>query len=140
MFQITFLIDVQISKNNTWKPGWREIGDQKKYFRSKWEANYARYLEFLRKHREIQKWEHEAETFWFNEIKRGVRSFLPDFKITEKNGTIEYHEVKGWNDPRSKTKMKRMKIYYPEVKIYLIGPEFFKSNNKKLSGLVPGWE
>lgn len=131
---------MQISSNNKWKPGWREIGDTRKYYRSKWEANYARYLEFLKKHGEILKWEHEPETFWFNNIKRGVRSYLVDFKVTDKDGSIIYYEVKGWNDPKSKTKIKRMAKYYPDVKIYLISKDFFKSNNKKLSGLVPGWE
>ena len=31
-------------RNGSWKQGWREIGGIRKYYRSRWEANYARYL------------------------------------------------------------------------------------------------
>ena len=126
--------------NTSWKSAWREIGGIKKYYRSKWEANYARYLQFLLEHKEIQKWEHEPETFWFLEIKRGCRSYLPDFRVTEKNGKIEYHEVKGWYDERSITKIKRMKKYHPQIKLILIDAKWFKANNSKLKGLIQGWE
>src|SRR4030042_269614 len=47
----------------TWKGGWREIGGKKKYYRSRWEANYARYLEFLKVNGEINGWEHKPKTF-----------------------------------------------------------------------------
>jgi len=125
---------------NTWKAGWREIGGRRKYFRSKWEANYCRYLQWLKDLGQIKDWDHECETFWFDGILRGVRSYLPDFKVTEKNGSIAFHEVKGWFDPRSRTKLKRMRIYHPGVKIILIEKKFFSQNGKKLNGLVPEWE
>ena len=96
-----------MSKYASCKSGWREIGGIRKYYRSRWEANYARYLEFLKVNGEIEKWEHEPETFWFEGIKRGVMSYLPDFRVTEKNGDIVFHEVKGWMDARSITKIKR---------------------------------
>lgn len=124
----------------SWKSGWREIGEKKKYYRSRWEANYARYLQFLKEHKEIENWEHEAETFWFTNIKRGCRSYLPDFRVTLNNGEKEYHEVKGWMDDKSKTKLKRMAKYYPEVKIVLIKKEWFRYNTPKLKGLLKDWE
>ena len=104
--------------NNSGHPsssGWYEINGKKYYFRSSWEVLYARYLEFLLISKEIKKWEYEPETFWFNNIKRGVRSYLPDFRITKNNEEIEYHEIKGWMDDKSKTKIKRMAKYYPDV-------------------------
>lgn len=104
----------------SWKAGWREIGGVRKYYRSKWEANYAMYLQFLLENGQIKKWEHEPKTFWFEKIKRGCLSYLPDFRVTNNDGSLEYHEVKGWMDDRSKTKLKRMAKYYPEVKILLI--------------------
>ena len=58
----------------TWKAGWREIAGRRIYFRSRWEANYARYLQWLKDRGEIVDWEYEPETFWFEKIKRGVRS------------------------------------------------------------------
>lgn len=124
----------------TWKCGWREVGGQRCYFRSRWEANYARYLQFLLEKNQITKWEHEPETFWFEKIKRGCRSYLPDFRVTEPNGSIVYHEVKGWMDDRSKTKIKRMGIYHPTVRLIVIDAKPYKEIQKKLSSLLPGWE
>lgn len=124
----------------TWKAGWREIGGVKKYYRSKWEANYARVLEFQRKQGLITSWLHEPETFWFEKIRRGTRSYLPDFKVTYPDGHIEYHEVKGWYDDRSKTKVKRMAKYYPEVKLRMIFAKDYKALKRQLSGLIRDWE
>lgn len=120
--------------------GWREIGGQRKYFRSKWEANYARYLEFLKGHGEITGWSHEPRTFWFKEILRGVRSYLPDFEVVNKNFSVEYHEVKGYLDARSKTKHSRMKKYYPNVTLRIIDHKWFKNNNKMCRAVIKDWE
>jgi hypothetical protein len=127
-------------RKSSWKQGWRQIGSNRIFARSRWEANFGRYLEFLKRHGEIQSWEHEAECFWFEKIRRGCRSYLPDFKVLEKNGEYVFYEVKGWMDPKSKTKLNRMRIYYPKVKIRLIQKEWFKANRSKLMGLIPDWE
>lgn len=124
----------------SWKCGWREIGGVRIYARSRWEANYGRYLEWLRANGSIAKWEHEPETFWFEKIKRGCRSYLPDFRITENDGSVVYHEVKGWFDARSKTKIKRMAKYHPKVVLRIIDASWFKANGRKLSQLIHGWE
>lgn len=124
----------------TWKAGWREIGGKRKYFRSRWEANYARYLQFLKDNKQILEWEHEAKVFYFDGIKRGCVSFLPDFQVTEISGNIVYHEVKGWMDDRSKTKIKRMGIYFPDVVLKVIDAKWFKENNKNLTSIIYGWE
>jgi hypothetical protein len=104
------------------------------FFRSLWEANYALYLDFLKSNNVIKKWTFEEDTFWFEKIKRGVRSYKPDFKITLNNDSIEYHEVKGYMDSKSKTKLNRMRIYYPEIKMVLIEKKQYdeiKLNYKK---------
>ena len=119
---------------------WREINGRKIYFRSKWEANYARYLEFLKANKNIADWEHEPETFWFEKIKRGVRSYLPDFKVTNLDGTHHWVEVKGYMDSRSATKIKRFAKYHPVQKLILIQGEWFSQNNKKLSAIIKNWE
>jgi len=126
-------------KNTSWKSGWREIGGLKKYYRSKWEANYARYLEFLRLKGRVASWEHEPEVFWFDGIKKGVTNYTPDFRVTNINGSIEYHEVKGWMDPKSVTKIKRMKKYHPSVNLLVIDASIYKSI-AQWSRLIPGWE
>lgn len=109
------------------------------YFRSSWEANYARYLNFLISKGEILSWEYEAHTFVFHEVARGTVSYLPDFKVITKEGKIEWHEVKGWMDAKSKVKLKRMQKYYPEETLIVIGAEEYKAIAKWAS-LIDGWE
>ncbi len=121
-----------------WKQGWHEIGGKRHYYKSRWEVNYACYLEFLKKANEIVEWEYEPETFWFEGIKRGTCSYKPDFKVTWKDGHTDWHEVKGWMDPRSKTKIKRMAKYHPTVKLLVIDSAWFKAH-KNLNGFIPGW-
>lgn len=124
----------------SWKAAWRVIGGKRKFYRSRWEANYARYLEFLKQKGEISDWQHESKTFWFEGIKRGCVSYLPDFEVTNNSGEVEFHEVKGWMDDRSKTKIKRMAKYHPDVKLILIDAKYYKSIQSKLSKLIPEWE
>lgn len=115
-----------------------DLGDI--FFRSSWEANYARYLNWLVSIGEIQSWEFEPDEFEFKGIKRGTRFYLPDFKILNNSFSIEYHEIKGWMDPRSATKLKRMKKYYPDVKVIVIDKEAYQALAKDVKGFVPNWE
>lgn len=124
----------------TWKAGWREIGGTRKYYRSRWEANYGMYLEWLKSNGQISDWLHEPVTFWFEGIKRGCVSYLPDFWVLENNGGEAYHEVKGWMDSRSRTKIDRMARYHPDVILIVIGKNEYREIEKKLSKLIDGWE
>lgn len=124
----------------TWKQGWREIGGSRIYFRSRWEANYGRYLQWKKERGEIKSWEHEPQTFWFHKIKRGSVTYLPDFKITNIDESHYWVEVKGWYDQRSKTKIKRFKKYYPEEKLILVDAKWFKENSKNMPFVIPDWE
>lgn len=111
------------------------------YFRSAWEANYARYLNFLTKKGLVYKWEYEPDVFIFEQIKRGTRSYIPDFKIWDKKDSKPYYvEVKGWMDDKSKTKLKRMEKYYPDVKIILFQKEDYKELKNKLGRVIENWE
>lgn len=109
------------------------------YVRSAWEANYARYLNWLLDKGEIHKWEYEVDTFWFEKIKRGVRSYTPDFKVWTHEDRYEYHEVKGYMDQRSQTKLKRMAKYYPNERVLVIAKDEYKAI-KQWSRLIPNWE
>lgn len=126
--------------HGSWKSAWREIGGKRKFFRSRWEANYARYLEFQKVHGLITDWHHECDTFWFEGIKRGCMTYLPDFKVTNLDGSIEYHEVKGWMDAASKTKIRRMAKYHPTVILKVFDSKWYNSNKQRLSRLIQGWE
>ena len=110
------------------------------YFASSWEANVARHLNLLKSLRQIVDWKYEPDTFWFEKIKRGVRSYTPDFRVWEPDGTDHYIEVKGWMDPKSKTKLRRMKKYHPTIRIRVIGEKEYRVLCKTSSPLIPEWE
>ena len=109
------------------------------YVRSSWEANWARYLNWLKQNGEIDNWEYEVDTFSFDSIKRGTRSYTPDFKVYEK-GKIIYHEVKGYMDKKSATKLRRMAKYYPEIEIKLIDESVYRSVSLMVRAFIPEWE
>ena len=102
------------------KRGWYECNGKRIFMRSGWELKYARILDARIDAGEILKWEYEAETFEFEKIKRGTRSYTPDFKIWLPDGSVVFHEVKGWMDAKSKTRIKRMAKYFPDVTLVII--------------------
>lgn len=112
------------------KNGYYQIGDRRIFFRSKMEANYALYLQFLKNKGEIIDWQYEIKVFVFEKILFGTRSYKPDFQITEKSGRIVYHECKGYMDNKSRTKLKRMKIYFPDVKVVLVDSDQMRALSK----------
>jgi len=112
----------------TIKSGWRD--DLQRYFRSSWEANYARYLNFIG-----EPWKYESKE-WEFPVKRGNRFYKCDFYLPKLD---EYHEIKGWMDKSSQTKLKRMAKYYPEVKIRVISKEEYQAISKA-KALIPNWE
>jgi hypothetical protein len=109
------------------------------FFRSMWEANYARYLNLLVQKGKVIRWEYEPQTFVFHGVTRGAVSYLPDFKVWNADGTVAFHEVKGWMDGKSKTKLRRMKQFYPEVKLIVIGEKEYKAISE-WAVLIPNWE
>jgi hypothetical protein len=112
-----------------------------RYFRSSWEANYARYLNFLVEQKQIKEWDYECQSFWFEAIKRGVRSYKPDFKVVLNDGSHEWHEVKGWMNTKSKTSIARFRKYYPEEKLIVIDNDWFKQAKRAgLDGVIKNWE
>jgi len=109
-----------------------DLGGQ--YFRSSWEANIARYYNFLG-----IKWEFEPKEFIFQDLRRGCVSYTPDFYLVEEDKWVE---VKGWFDKRSKTKLKRFKKYFPEecAKLEIIDSIRYRAIAKQCKGVIPGWE
>lgn len=122
--------------------GWLKIGNNRAYFKSLWEMNYAYYLEWLKKNKEIEDWEYEPELFRFpsGAYKAGPFYYKPDFKLKLKKACYEWHEVKGVLNSKSKKKIKRFEKHFPgEGKIVILDKHWFKQANKTLATLVPGW-
>jgi len=126
-------------ENGFFKGGKREdLGGM--YFRSSWEANWARYLNWMQGRGEIQTWDYERVTFEFTGIKRGSKYYTPDFRVTLPSGAIEFHEIKGWMDKRSKTKIKRMAKYHPGVRLIVIDKKQYTAMAKELRSIIKNWE
>lgn len=123
--------------------GTTTVGDKTYYFKSLWEMNYARYLQFLKDKKSIYDWEYEPITFEFPKepYKTGPFSYKPDFRPFLTKDKYEWHEVKGLLNAASKKKIKRFETHFPkEGKIIVIGKDWFKNINKTYSRLIPGWE
>ena len=123
------------------------------FFRSKAEANYARFLKFSK-----IEFEYESKIFIFDGIRKGNVSYTPDFYIKKED---KYIEFKGWLDAKSITKLKRYKKYYPLEfsrmaivkqglnekdlnKLLAIGFKYSQIHDykdvQKLARLIPNWE
>lgn len=109
------------------------------YVRSSWEANWARYLNWLVSLGEIASWEYEPDTFEFP-VKRGSKFYTPDFKLISHDGSIEYHEVKGYMDRASLTKLARMKRHYPDVKLIVVAARQYHAVAKACRTFIKEWE
>lgn len=111
------------------------------YFRSSWEANYARYLNLLQKMGVVESWEYEPETYWFGGVKRGVMSYKPDFRVKYRNDPIPVTvEVKGWVTPKDRTKWRRMAKYHPSVKLEIVAEKQYRAIAQKWASAIPNWE
>lgn len=133
----------------------RPVGVRGIKFRSKMEANYGAYLDWLVKVRQIRSWSYEPQTFWFTPdsagakaqglggIRRGVTSYRPDFEVVNfLNPFIEqreWHETKGFLDNRSRIALDRMRRYYPDEKVVLIDSRQMAALKRQVGGIVPGW-
>lgn len=119
---------------------WITIGGVRFYSRSKWERNFARYLEYLKMMKEILLWQYEPEIFYFEGIKRGTTNYKPDFCVHGIDGKIYWYEVKGFMDPKSATKIKRFRKYFPEKTIYVVDKDWFKRHEHITSVFIKDWE
>jgi hypothetical protein len=127
-----------ITQRAVWK-GWVEIDGKKMYLKSLWEKRYCLYLSFMKKHGHIVDYWYEPDTFWFDGIKRGTNNYTPDWKVQFPSGATEYFEVKGYETPKDRTKYKRMEKYHPNIKLSVVGKEWFKINSPILKKVLPDW-
>lgn len=106
------------------------------HFRSLWEANWALYLDWMIKQGKIKDWQYEPDRFFFDRQKLGTQSYCPDFKVFGNDGTIWYEEVKGFFDAISKTRLKRMKKYHPEVRVNLVEKKMYENTIRALDKVI----
>lgn len=111
------------------KTGLRKIGEKEIWFRSTWEANFARYLYY----KELD-FIFEPRTFRVN-INERETTYLIDFYIESKD---TYYEVKGYVTPESIDRLTQVK--QQGFKIYMIGPRWYRKIENKYKDLIIGWE
>ncbi len=109
------------------KAGIRPDIDSKIYFYSRWEANYARILNFLG-----SKWIHQPKRFRLKS-----QYYTPDFYLPE-NKT--YVEIKNFLSDYSKKRDMEFRELYPEEKLILILKSDYQELEKKYAPFVKGWE
>lgn len=97
------------------------------YCRSRWEANFARILNYQGKH-----WLYEHKTFSLN----GTMSYTPDFYVLEDD---TYYELKGRMNEISLQKLEAMGRVYPEIKIVIIGDKEYLKLQQEFKKVV-AWE
>jgi hypothetical protein len=107
--------------------------DLNKYFRSKLEANYARFMKWM----DI-KYEYETEKCVFK-LKNG-ETYICDFYLPE---IEQYIETKGYDwKNKSKNKYENFKLEYPQIKWNILyqNNDEWKRITKDYSNLIPNWE
>lgn len=72
---------------------------------NKTERRYAEHLESLRLAGEIYRWDFEAEKFRLANIGHACYLTL-DFRVLLNDGTVEFHDVKGFMEPDAQIKLK----------------------------------
>lgn len=110
------------------------------FVRSRWEANYARYLKWLEAKGDIAAWEYEPTTFRFEGVSRGPYTYKPDFVVIEPSGKRAYHEVKGWMDSGSRSRLKRFAKFYPAESLVVIDAKVYRQIEQTLARVIPNWE
>ena len=116
-----------------------DFGDRQITFRSGWELHYAFYLEWLKKIKEIKAWEYEPERYFFyitegNTKIRLDNGYLPDFRVTNNDGTQYLVEIKG--KKQGTRKLQRMKKHYPHIKLELIQAKEYNDIKRKVGKLL----
>lgn len=122
--------------------GGRRADLDNRYFRSSWEANYARYLNWLiALEQGIASWEYEPVTFEFP-VKRGTRFYTPDFRVWMRSGGYEWHEVKGWLTQQGATALRRFALHHPaeHAHLVMIDGDVYRPLAASVRALIPGWE
>lgn len=97
------------------------------YFFSRWEANYARLLNYLG-----VKWIHQPKTFQLK-----TQRYTPDFYLPKLD---TYIEVKNYLSDYSKNRDRQFREMHPELKLVLILKEEYLALQKEYAPKIKEWE
>ena len=97
------------------------------YFFSRWEANYARLLNYL----SVQ-WIHQPKTFQLE-----TQKYTPDFYVPESD---TYIEIKNYMSPYSQKRDDEFRKLYPNLKLVVILKEDYLKLQNEYAEEIPSWE
>lgn len=103
-----------------------KINHKDYYFKSSWEYEFALILERIKNEGFIISWSYEPIRFIFEDVKQGIRSYLPDFVVFNKKGESIFFEVKGWKMENGMKRIEMFKERYPNIKLYIIDEREYK--------------
>jgi hypothetical protein len=93
------------------------IGGIEYTFDSQLERDWAKYLQFLKEHGEIRRWEYHPCKFSFWEM--GYRNkpyeYTPDFLVYENDGTKIYQETKGYMEKKDISRFRRANKHFDAI-------------------------
>lgn len=112
-----------------------DLNDQ--FFRSTWEANWARYLNTQVDQGAITAWEFESRSFEFPDA---PHTYLPDFLVKLPDGSEVYQELKGYLDERGVSKLRQMRIHFPDVALQYVGKLAYLTTAASVANTIPYWE
>lgn len=99
-----------------------------RYFRSRWEANFARVLNVQGK-----QWEYEPKTFQLSEM----MSYTPDFYLPEERTWIE---IKGQMNDRSREQIELFRQRYPEENLVVVDGVHYGRLRLEWKHQIENWE
>ena len=122
--------------------GWRKINGRRIYFPNRTEANYFRYLLWQKEHGLVMDFEYQPKPFDFVPfgVVRGITSYRPDFRVVDREGKEYFVETKGYVQKDLKTKLNRMRKFYPLVEVRVVLYRDYKDVEGEVANLVPEWE
>lgn len=97
------------------------------YFFSRWEANYARLMNYLN-----VKWVHQPRTFQLR-----AQRYTPDFYLPE---TGTYIEIKNFLSDYSRKRDEEFRQLYPTINLKLILKEEYLALQNQYALRIPTWE
>lgn len=96
------------------------------YVRSRWEANFARYLIHTN-----QQFQYESDSFVLSD----GRTYTPDFKV----GDI-YFEVKGWWTDNAREKFEMFCQQFQHIQMKIVDGTEYNRIESEYSNIIPNWE
>jgi len=100
------------------------------YFRSRWEANFARILNYWK-----VPWEYEKTRFDLGDC-----TYCPDFKVFDPEAGNYFVEIMGFFDETHKRKFKLFTEKYPQERLQIIHKEEYNDLKKEFSNKIENWE